>query len=109
MTISSLQEKATVRPANTSEDSAVWSGFFRQWPADLAQRGVIVTTYDEQIAFVGFMVGSHTLLIERQTPDSVGARKVVIPFNKINAIKITDPISADIFKQAGFTGAIAER
>ena len=70
---------------------------------------MLVTTYDEQIAFVGFMVGTDTILVERQTPDSVGARKIVIPFNKINAIKITDPISADVFQQAGFTGSIAER
>ncbi|MCA9185174.1 MAG: hypothetical protein R3E01_16275 [Pirellulaceae bacterium] len=81
---------------------AIWNDFFQRWPEKLNRRGVVVTTYGEQIAFNDFLRHEHAILLERQAPDSMGGRKVVLPFHKIDCVKITDPVDSTIFKSAGF-------
>lgn len=80
----------------------VWKNFFATWPSDLPQRGVVVAAFDEQIVFVSFLISDHVVMLERQAPDSVGGRKVLMPFQNIQAVKITDPVGNDVFTQAGF-------
>ena len=87
-------------------DSAIWAQFFQKWPADLPQRGVLVTVSGEQIPFSGFLRTNDTVLLERQTPDAVGARKVLMPYSQIASVKITDPVSGDVFSSAGFRGKL---
>ena len=81
-----------------------WGEFFIHWPADLPRRGIIVTSFNEQISFSTFWTSGNFLYLERQTPDSLGARSVVVPYNQILALKIVDVVKAKQFKVAGFEG-----
>jgi hypothetical protein len=65
-----------------------------------------VTTVNEAIPFSGFLVSDSLLLLERQMPDTVGARKVLMPFGSILMLKICDVVSAKTFNHAGFTGSL---
>jgi hypothetical protein len=85
--------------------TTVWKDFFRNWPADVDRRGILVTNYDEQIPFDGFLTSETMVLVERRAPDTVGARKVLLPFQNIMAIKITDVVKAKSFQAAGFEDA----
>jgi hypothetical protein len=42
------------------------------------------------------------LLIERKTPDAQGARRVILAFDTINAVKILDAIEMPRFTAMGF-------
>jgi hypothetical protein len=79
-----------------------WGKFFSEWPTDVARRGIIVTAFDEQILFATFLASSNFLLLERQTPDSLGARTVIVPYDQIVALKIVDVVKSKQFKNAGF-------
>ena len=57
-----------------------WRDFFTQWPTDMNRRGIIVTSFGEQIPFSGFWTNSNHLLLERQTPDSLGARTIILEY-----------------------------
>jgi hypothetical protein len=85
----------------------VWRDFFNRWPEGLPRQGVVVTSFGEQIVFVEFMVSESMLLVERRAPDTVGGRKVLLPFANIDAIKIIDPVSSRIFGAAGFQGSVS--
>lgn len=41
----------------------IWRQFFTKWPQGLPQRGVVVTSFDEQIAFANFMLSEHMILL----------------------------------------------
>ena len=90
-------------------DSAVWAQLFQKWPVKLPQRGVVVTTFAEQIPFCGFLRTADAVLLERATPDAVGARKVILAFSQIASVKITDPIGGEVFGEAGFQGQLPTR
>ena len=57
--------------------------FFHKWPKDLPHRGVLVTNFNEQIPFDGFMTTETMLLVERRTPDTIGARKLILPYGNM--------------------------
>lgn len=80
----------------------IWRQCLAQWPADVARRGVLVTAYGEQIPFDAFAVSQDMLLVERRTPDTVGARMVLIAFQHIQAIKIVDVVKTKSFAPMGF-------
>ncbi len=83
----------------------VWKECFRNWPADVPRRGVLVTSYDEQIGFDGFATSETLLLVERRTPDTSGARQVLIAYQNILAVKITDVVKVKSFHSLGFVEA----
>lgn len=83
-----------------------WRLFFQQWPKEMPHRGVIVTALNEQIPFSGFLVSEHLLLVERQMPDTVGTRKVLMPFHSILMVKICDVVKTKVFQDAGFAGSL---
>lgn len=80
-----------------------WSEFFARWPSRMARKGVVVTNFGEQMSFSEFMAGPDLLMVERQTPDTMGARKVVIPYASVAAVKITEIVKAEMFKDLGFS------
>ena len=82
--------------------SEAWQKCFEKWPPDVERRGVLVTSFGEQIAFDGFAVSSDMLLLERRTPDTVGARMVLLAYNVIAALKITDVVKSKAFEPMGF-------
>ncbi|MBN2474253.1 MAG: hypothetical protein JXB62_06580 [Pirellulales bacterium] len=85
-----------------SMSSSGWKEFFRQWPAELPRRGVVITTFGEQIPFAEFLTSSKFLLLERHAPDSLGARTVVVPFDAVAALKLTDVVKSKTFASLGF-------
>ena len=48
------------------------------------------------------------LLLERTNPDSVGARFILLSFDAINCVKLTDPLKESVFAGAGFLGKFAK-
>jgi hypothetical protein len=51
---------------------------------------------------VNFLVSGDVLLLERDKPDTVGARKVLISYEAVSAVKITNPIELARFQVMGF-------
>ena len=91
------------------DDARIWREFFQTWPSQLGQSGVLVTTFDEQIPFGGFLTSDNVLLLERRAPDAVGARKVILTYGSIASVKIVDPVKSKVFTAAGFTGSLANK
>jgi hypothetical protein len=90
-------------------DAAAWKTLFDTWPAGIGRSGVIVTTLNEQIPFDGFMHSETFLMVERKTPDTLGARKIVIPLSGIALIKFTEVLSAQPFNGWGFAGKVGAK
>jgi hypothetical protein len=80
-----------------------WRDCFRQWPAELERRGVLVTSFGEQIPFDNFATSDGMLLVERRTPDTVGGRIVLIAYQEIQAVKIVEVTKMKSFQSMGFT------
>lgn len=83
------------------DNSVMWRTFLAKWPPSLEHRGVVVAN-GEQVSFVDFFLSENAGLFERVAPDAVGGRKLVVPFNKIDAIKITEAVDSQIFAPSGF-------
>ena len=90
------------------DSGAAWRQFFQNWPQGAPPRGVLVTRFDEQIAFDGLMASDAMLLIERKTPDTTGARKVLLAYQDIAALKFVDIVKGKTFESAGFAGKIKD-
>jgi hypothetical protein len=84
------------------DQSALWRQFFATWPDGLPQKGIVVTNYDEQVVFVKFLMSEHFIMLERLAPDSLGGRRLVIPYGNIQAVKLTEPTSEDVLTKAGY-------
>jgi hypothetical protein len=85
--------------------AAAWHEVFQSWPAGVPRRGVVVTTLNEQIPFAEFLITPVLLLLDRAAPDSMGARKVIVPFGQIAAVKITEVVKNSAFAGLGFQAA----
>lgn len=79
-----------------------WRTIFEGWPSFIPKRGVLVTTFGEPITFVDFMVSGGIVLLERDRPDTLGARKVLLAYDNVAAVKITDVIDLVQFQGMGF-------
>lgn len=88
-----------------SDSAGAWKDFLRNWPDELPRRGLLITTFDEQISFADFLTNENFLLIQRVTPDAMGARTVVLCFDKVAALKITEVIKPKTFRAIGFEGS----
>jgi len=84
---------------NTGE---YWRALFENWPSSVPRRGMVITTFNESIAFINYMMSGGILLLERDRPDTVGARKVMIAYDAISAVKITDVVELANFQALGF-------
>lgn len=80
----------------------IWKDYFSNWPSKVAPSGVLVTCYDEQIPFLSFMTSETLLMLERRAPDTSGARKVLIPYDNIVAMKLVDVVNDSVFDGLGF-------
>ena len=87
--------------------SEIWRHCFQNWPEDVCRRGVLVTSFGEQIAFDNFAASDHMLLIERRRPTR-SARTVLIAYQHIQAFKIVDVVKAKSFQSLGFPCSPAE-
>lgn len=95
--------KSDAPPESSAPESDHWRRFFLNWPRGLSRGGVLVTSYDEQIPFKEFMTADELLLVERVSPDTTGARKVVVPYAQIVALKVVDVVENRVFRKSGFT------
>lgn len=77
---------------------------FAEWPASIARQGLIVTAFGEAIPFCSYMLCGDLILLERKTPDAAGARRVIMPLDGIQAVKILDAIEMPRFTAMGFQG-----
>ncbi len=91
------------------ELTLIWRGFFMKWPTELKRTGVVITSFGEQVNFVEFLMGEHAILLERLAPDSVGGRKLVLPYANIQGVKITEPVNNDALLPFGFRPAVQGR
>lgn len=79
-----------------------YRAFFASWPKDLPVDGNLVTTFGETIPFTSYAVSAGLLVIARDRPDSYGARKVVLGYDQIAAVKLSSPGELSLFHPAGF-------
>jgi hypothetical protein len=79
-----------------------WRMLFENWPSSMPRRGLLITTFGESIPFVGYLLSPGIVLLDRDKPDSMGARKVMVAYDAISAIKITDVIELPRFQELGF-------
>ena len=77
---------------------------FAEWPVSIPKAGIVVTNFGESIPFCNFMISGDLILFERKTPDAQGGRRVMMPFDGINALKILDAIEMARFTAMGFQG-----
>ena len=84
------------------ETGESWRNVFENWPESIPHEGLLVTRGQETIPFVNFMISGGILLVERNQPDSTGARKVMLAYTEIAALKITTPMELARFQVMGF-------
>ena len=68
------------------------------------RKGILLTTFQETITFIDFRVSNGVLLLDRDRPDSHGARKVLLSMGSIAALKFADPGDLSSYEQMGFLG-----
>jgi hypothetical protein len=86
-----------------TDTAEIWRHCFQEWPAELERRGVLITSYGDQIPFEGFATSSEMILVERHAPDTVGARMVMLPYGNIQGLKIVEVTKLKAFQPLGFT------
>lgn len=79
-----------------------WRALFLNWPAEIPKQGMVTTSAGENVPFVGFALSLGLLLVERDKPDAIGARKVIIPYSNILAVKLGTPASLTELQPLGF-------
>ena len=79
-----------------------WRILFENWPDTIARHGLLVTKFQETIPFVDFLISGGILLVERDKPDSLGTRKVMLAYEVISALKLTTPMDLSGFQAMGF-------
>jgi len=92
-----------------SNTQSAWKIFFTTWPHEMPRRGLLITSLGEQVPFNGFMTSEHFLVVSRPAPDSLGARTVMLPYENLAAMKLTDVVKSDVFKAAGFHGELGRQ
>ena len=75
---------------------------FESWPQNIPREGLVVTSFQEQIPFKDFMISGGVVMVERDKPDSMGGRKVIIAYEHISAVKLTNPAELDEYQAMGF-------
>lgn len=86
-----------------------WKSLFVAWPSEQPRRGVLVTTFGEQIPFTGYLTGEEFLFVERQAPDSMGGRALLLPYQNIAAVKFTDVVKEKGIQGLGFQGQLPKK
>jgi hypothetical protein len=75
---------------------------FESWPESIPRQGLLVTSFQETIPFTDFLVSGGVLLLERDKPDTFGARKVMLAYEAISAVKFPTPMELARFQVMGF-------
>ena len=78
-----------------------WHKLFANWPQSVPREGMVVTVTDT-IPFINFLVSEGLVLLERDRPDALGARKVMVPYGSIIVVKLTSPAELSTYRPLGF-------
>lgn len=84
------------------ETAEAWRTLFETWPESIPKTGMLMTDFQESIPFVNFLISGGILLVERNQPDSFGARKVMVAYSAISAVKIISTLELARFQVMGF-------
>jgi hypothetical protein len=84
------------------EGAKAWQYLFENWPEQLPRTGQIVTAYADTIKFIDFLLTDGIVFVERDRPDATGARKVMIAYDAIQAVKLESAVELEKFKILGF-------
>ena len=84
------------------EKGLCWKNLFQRWPDSIPKLGIAVTTLNEGIAFGNFQVSDDAVLLERDRPDTMGARTAIVPWEEIVTVKLTSPVEPARFRDMGF-------
>ncbi len=68
--------------------TAAWHSVFTSWPESLPRAGILVTSTQDTIPFVDFLVAEQFVIVERDVPDSQGARKLLVALACLSAVKL---------------------
>lgn len=82
--------------------AAAWRQLFESWPSNRPRRGLVFADWQETISFDSYLISDEILFLNRPQPDGLGARKVMIPFSRIAAVKFIDVFELDEFASLGF-------
>ncbi|MEM1062580.1 MAG: hypothetical protein AAF532_16915 [Planctomycetota bacterium] len=80
----------------------LWRSVFEDWPGSLPRKASAMTTFGETIPFVDFLIAGGGIIVQRDRPDTQGARKVIISFDAISAVKFDDPGELARYQVMGF-------
>lgn len=84
------------------QTAEAWRSLFENWPDSIPRSGLLVTSFNETIEFKDFLISGSIVLVERNVPDSQGARKVMVAYDAILAVKMTSPMELTRFQVMGF-------
>jgi hypothetical protein len=84
------------------DTAEAWRSLFENWPESIPRTGLVVTNFQETIPFTNFLISGAILLLERDKPDSLGGRTVMVAYNAISALKITAPLELARYQVMGF-------
>jgi hypothetical protein len=91
-----------------NSNSETWREVFTNWPAAIPKRGIVISTLNEPVPFKSFMTKGDTLLLERTNPDPLGTRFIVLAYEAVHMLKLTEPFKESVLKEAGFVGQLAK-
>ena len=85
-----------------SRGADAWQAMFENWPAELPRKGILVTTFGESIPFVSFLIANGLVMVERDRPDTSGARKIMVSYDFITAVKLESALDMASYLTMGF-------
>ncbi|MFK7776722.1 MAG: hypothetical protein QM501_01205 [Gimesia sp.] len=88
------------------QSAEAWRSILENWPEAIPKKGIVVTTYQESIPFQNYLLSNGIALFERDKPDSFGTRKVMLSYETICAIKLTDTMELARYQVMGFQPTI---
>lgn len=90
-------------------NAEIWREIFATWPTEFRRKGVLLPSFGEAIPFSDFVMNGDLLIVERPTPDQVGARRVAVPLMFIEGLKYTEPLRTEQFLNAGFAKGVTPK
>lgn len=85
-----------------AQNATVWEALFRSWPDQLPRNGMLVVQWGETVPFIDFRLGPGVIVLERDKPDALGSRKVLVPYSSIAGLKLGSTAPLSSFSEWGF-------
>ncbi|RLS57389.1 MAG: hypothetical protein DWH91_04530 [Planctomycetota bacterium] len=79
-----------------------WKELFENWPEGMPRQGILITSFQETVPFMDFRISEGILLLQRERPDTLNARKMMVSYESISALKFTDVDDISIYGELGF-------